>query len=215
MNWKQLFEIEKTKSYFPKLQEKLNLEYQRYHVYPERKNIFNAFKLTPFDQVRCVIIGQDPYHGVGQANGLAFSVNHGVVIPPSLKNIFKEIEDEMGHFVNPSGDLSRWAEQGVLLLNSVLTVRDGEPGSHRDLGWEIFTDNMITYINANKTNVVFLLWGKYAESKSKLISEDKNIILTSAHPSPLSASKGFFGNGHFEMTNKILAASTGTVIDWR
>mgnify|MGYP001585060193 FL=1 len=184
-------------------------------MYPHPKNIFKAFELTPFDQVKVVILGQDPYHGQGQAIGLSFAVTEGVRNPPSLQNIFKEIESDMGYAPSPSGDLTRWAKQGVLLLNATLTVRGGAAGSHQGRGWELFTDAVIKTISDGKENVVFILWGNYARLKKAFIDTDKHCVIESPHPSPFSAHNGFFGSKPFSRTNGYLEAQGEESIDWR
>lgn len=196
-------------------EELIHKEYKNTIVYPAPDNIFKAFSLTPFDDVKVVILGQDPYHGPNQAMGLSFSVPDGVKLPPSLLNIKKEIESDLGHkSIIKNGDLTPWAEQGVLLLNSVLTVRAGQPGSHRDLGWQEFTDFVITQLSKNKENVVFILWGSYAKSKKKLINQSKHLIIESSHPSPLSTYRGFFGSKPFSRTNNFLDKSNRNIISW-
>ena len=189
-------------------------EYARGTVYPAGRNIFNAFDLCPFDKVKVVIIGQDPYHEPGQAHGLCFSVQDGVQFPPSLRNIFKEISDDLGKPVPVSGDLTRWARQGVLLLNATLTVRAGQAGSHQGRGWEEFTDAAIRELNAGRDGLVFILWGGYAKKKGAIIDRSRHLVLSSAHPSPLSAYNGFFGNHHFSLTNKWLVEHGETPIEW-
>ena len=186
-----------------------------YVVYPAADDIFNALNLTPFTHVRVVIIGQDPYHGPGQAQGLSFSVRKGVRLPPSLKNIYKEIEREFGIAMPQEGDLSGWAKQGVLLLNATLTVRAGLPASHQRKGWEEFTDAVIRAINEQHEHVVFMLWGAYAQKKGAIIDRQKHLVLESVHPSPLSAHRGFLGNGHFGKANEYLKKHGQPVIDWR
>jgi uracil-DNA glycosylase len=183
-------------------------------TYPPAKQIFSAFELCPFDKVKVVILGQDPYHGEGQAHGLSFSVPDGTTIPPSLKNIYKEIQADLGIEVPSSGNLERWATQGVLLLNATLTVAGGQPGSHQGLGWETFTDAVIKKISAEKSHVVFLLWGKYAQAKADLIDGTKHLILKAPHPSPFSAYTGFFGCRHFSKTNEYLKDTGQSTIDW-
>ncbi|MEY3344110.1 MAG: hypothetical protein RL090_1794 [Bacteroidota bacterium] len=183
-------------------------------VYPPGPLIFNAFNSTPWDQVRVVIIGQDPYHGLGQAHGLSFSVPNGVPHPPSLRNIFKEIQSDLGSPIPTSGDLTHWAKQGVLLLNATLTVEDGKAGSHQNKGWEIFTDSVIQRLSNEKTGLVFILWGRFARNKVQLIDSSKHHVLESAHPSPLSAHSGFFGCRHFSQTNELLVAQGGPPINW-
>lgn len=182
-------------------------------VYPPKEQVFRALDLCPIDQTKVVILGQDPYHGPNQANGLAFSVNRGVPLPPSLRNIFKELKDDLG-IENRTGDLSRWAKQGVLLLNTVLTVEEGSPGSHSDLGWEKFTDDVIRALNDRKDSLIFVLWGSKAKTKETLIS-GHHFILYAPHPSPFSAHKGFLGCRHFSLINKILADKGKRPIDWR
>ena len=184
-------------------------------VYPRGNDIFNALNMTRFDDVRVVILGQDPYHGEGQAHGLCFSVRDGVPLPPSLVNIYKEIEAEYGVKMPRTGDLTGWATQGVLLLNATLTVRHANAGSHQNKGWEEFTDAVIRAVNDQKEHVVFLLWGSYAQKKGQIIDRAKHFVLTSPHPSPLSAHRGFLGNGHFKKTNEYLAANGFTPIDWQ
>ncbi|MBQ6042984.1 MAG: uracil-DNA glycosylase [Clostridia bacterium] len=196
------------------LREFLKDEYRRYTVYPGMYDIFNAFKYTPYEQVKAVILGQDPYHGEGQAHGLAFSVREGVEIPPSLRNIFKELHDETGAPIPESGCLDRWAKQGVLLLNSVLTVRAGMAGSHRNKGWEQITDAAIAALNAREKPVVFLLWGAFAKEKLPLITNRRHLVLQAPHPSPLSAFYGFFGCGHFAKCNEFLVSNGETPIEW-
>lgn len=184
-------------------------------VYPKGADIFNALNTTPFDQVKVVILGQDPYHGTGQAHGLSFSVQRGVATPPSLKNIYKELETDVNGFKTPNhGNLTHWAEQGVLLLNATLTVRASEAGSHQNRGWEIFTDEIIKSLSAKKEHVVFLLWGKYAQAKVALIDQKKHYVLTAAHPSPFSAYTGFFGSRHFSKTNQLLIQNNLEPVDW-
>ena len=212
-SWKDVLKIEFEKTYFKNLVSFLNSEKMKHEIYPEDSMVFSAFNHTPFEKVKVVIIGQDPYHGKGQANGLSFSVPDGVKIPPSLLNIFKELKTDLGFEIPLSGNLEHWAEQGVLLLNTTLTVRANEPGSHQKKGWEIFTDKVIELISEKRKNVVFLLWGKFAHEKEKLIREDKHLILKAAHPSPL-ARGAFFGCRHFSKTNEFLAAKNTSPIDW-
>lgn len=184
-------------------------------VYPKGADIFNALNTTPFNQVKVVILGQDPYHGAGQAHGLSFSVQKGVAIPPSLKNIYKELETDIEGFKTPNhGNLMHWAEQGVLLLNATLTVRASEAGSHQNKGWEIFTDEIIKALSQKREHIIFLLWGKYAQQKASLIDEKKHYILIAAHPSPFSAYNGFFGSKHFSKTNQLLIQNNTTPIEW-
>ena len=192
----------------------LDQEYREQEIFPPLENLFHAFRLTPPDQVRAVILGQDPYHGPGQAHGLCFSVNDGVQFPPSLVNIFKEIKADIGTDAPTTGNLTRWAEQGVLLLNATLTVRAHQAGSHQNRGWETFTDAAIRALAESKEHLVFILWGSYAQKKGAFIDRNKHLVLTSAHPSPLSAYNGFFGNKHFSRTNDYLKAHGETEINW-
>lgn len=189
-------------------------EYKTRKVYPSPKNIFNAFDLCPFKKVKVVILGQDPYHGAMQAHGLSFSVPDGVRIPPSLQNIYKEIESDLGKTVPSSGNLEKWAEQGVLLLNATLTVRAGLPGSHQKKGWEEFTDAVIRKISDDSEHVVFMLWGNYAKAKKRLIDTNKHLVLEAAHPSPFSANNGFFGCKHFSKANEYLKKNNTSEISW-
>ena len=213
-SWNNVLEKFFIKDYFKLLVEKIRHEYKNYTIYPKGEKIFNAFNLCPFDSLKVVIIGQDPYHGKGQANGLSFSVEKNIKTPPSLKNIFIELKNNYPEYKYSDGDLSRWANQGVLLLNSILTVRESEPGSHSNIGWEKFTDFVIKVISSEKRNVVFLLWGKYAQSKTRLIDDNKHLILKSSHPSPFSAHKGFFKNYHFKKTNQYLLLNDINEIKW-
>lgn len=212
--WEAQLKTELKAHYFQELQNFLIREYQKFEVYPPQEEIFSAFRHTPFAKVKVVIIGQDPYHGTGQANGLCFSVNEGVKLPPSLLNIYKEIKTDLGFDLPKNGALTEWAKQGVLLLNTCLTVRKGEAGSHQKQGWEIFTDAVIRKLNQEKEGLVFLLWGRHAQSKACLLA-DKQFILKAAHPSPLSAYKGFFGCRHFSKTNEILWSVGKKPIDWQ
>lgn len=213
--WNDLLQAEFDKPYYTSLSQSVNNAYKSATVYPPAKLVFNALALCPFHAIKVVIIGQDPYHGPGQANGLSFSVNDGIRKPPSLLNIFKELEDDVPGFQMPeSGNLEAWAKQGVLMLNAVLTVQQGSPGSHKAFGWENFTDAIIKLISEHKKNVVFLLWGSYAISKSPLIDQEKHLVLTAAHPSPL-ARGAFFGSKHFSKTNKYLTEKGLTSINWR
>lgn len=212
--WKPLLKEEFEKPYFSTLVDFVKKEYQSQTIYPKGSEIFNAFDLCPFDNVKVVILGQDPYHGPGQAHGLCFSVRDGVDFPPSLRNIFKEINQDTGNPIPNNGDLTRWAEQGVLLLNATLTVRAHMAGSHQKKGWETFTDETIRLISEKKENVVFLLWGAYAQQKIALIDQSKHLVLQSVHPSPLSASRGFFGNHHFSKANEYLLAHGKEPIVW-
>lgn len=213
-SWKRILQDEFDKPYWKDLTDKVKAQYATSTVYPPGPYVFRAFDLCPLDTLKVVIIGQDPYHGVNQAIGLCFAVNKGVSLPPSLQNIYKEIRSDVGVQPEMNGDLSRWGVQGVLLLNSVLTVQAGKPGSHAGLGWETFTDSVIDAINANKTHVVYLLWGKYAQTKGQRIDKEHNLVLTSAHPSPYSATM-FFGQHHFSMCNAYLTEHGMTPIDWR
>ena len=212
--WDELLEKEFNSEQYLKLREFLKSEYSKYTVYPSMYDIFNSMKMTAFEDIKVVIIGQDPYHEEGQAMGLSFSVPKGIEIPPSLKNIYKEISSETGFAMPNHGDLTGWAKQGVLLLNSVLTVRKGQANSHKNKGWEFFTDGIIKKISENKENVVFLLWGANARSKKALIDTKKHLVLETVHPSPLSAYNGFFGSGHFVKTNEYLKANGQQIIDW-
>ena len=213
-SWKALLQEEFDKPYFVELTDFVRTEYKSYRIYPPGSQIFNAFNLCPFDKVKVVIIGQDPYHGPGQAHGLCFSVNDGVPFPPSLRNIFKEVNDDIGSPIPQSGNLTRWATQGVLLLNATLTVREHSAGSHQRRGWETFTDAVIRIISEQKSKVVFILWGAYAQSKVSLIDSSRHLVLRSVHPSPLSAHAGFFGNHHFSLANDYLVRNGLTSIDW-
>ena len=213
-SWKQHLMPEFEKDYFIRLTDFVRAEYSSTTIYPPGKLIFNAFNLCPFNQTKVVIIGQDPYHGLGQAHGLCFSVNDGIVFPPSLQNIFKELQSDLGIAIPSSGNLTRWANQGVLLLNATLTVRAHQAGSHQRKGWEDFTDAAIRTLAEQKEHLVFILWGAYAQKKGAFINRDKHLVLTSAHPSPLSAYNGFFGNKHFSRANEYLRAHGETPIEW-
>ena len=213
-SWKKQLQAEFEKDYFIKLTDFVRNEYASTQIYPPGKLIFNAFNLCPFDKAKVVIIGQDPYHGPGQAHGLCFSVNDGVAFPPSLKNIFKEIQDDLGIPVPESGNLTRWANQGVLLLNATLTVRAHQAGSHQKKGWEEFTDAAIRALAQQREHLVFILWGAYAQKKGAFIDRNKHLVLASAHPSPLSAYNGFFGNKHFSRANEYLMAHGETPVCW-
>lgn len=213
-SWKKILSDEFDKDYFIKLIQFVKAEYHNNKVYPPGNEIFRSFDSCPFDKVKVVIIGQDPYHGPGQANGLCFSVREGIQMPPSLVNIFKEIKNDTDKDIPSNGDLDRWATQGVLLLNATLTVRANSPGSHQNKGWEIFTDSVIKNLNEEKENLVFLLWGSYAQKKGALINRGKHNILQSVHPSPLSASRGFFGNHHFSRANAYLRSKGIHEINW-
>lgn len=213
-SWKTRLAGEFEKDYFVKLTDFVRQEYRQATVYPSGPNIFNAFAHCPFDLVKVVIIGQDPYHEPGQAHGLCFSVQDGTPFPPSLQNIFKEITDDLGRPRPTSGDLTRWADQGVLLLNATLTVRAHRAGSHQGHGWETFTDAAIRCLNAERQHLVYMLWGAYAQKKGASIDTSRNLVLTSPHPSPLSAHRGFFGNRHFSRANDYLVALGESPIDW-
>jgi len=212
-SWKEKLKDEFEKEYFIKLSEFVKNEYKSNTIYPPGSLIFNAFNLCPFEKVKAVIVGQDPYHGPGQAHGLCFSVKDGVSFPPSLRNIFKEIESDLKLKPPVSGNLERWASQGVLLLNATLTVRADQAGSHQKKGWEEFTDSVIRILN-EKQNLVFFLWGAYAQKKCESIDRSRHLVLESVHPSPLSASRGFFGNNHFSKSNKYLVENGIEPINW-
>jgi uracil-DNA glycosylase len=215
MTWKDIIENEQQKAYYGKLKEELDKRYKNSMVFPEKQNIFKAFSLTKLDNLKVVILGQDPYHGFGQAQGLSFSTPSNIKNPPSMMNILKEINDDLGKkSICEDGDLTSWAKQGVLLLNTILTVEESKPKSHHNLGWEIFTDNIIKFISDNKNDIIFILWGSPAISKSKLIDKKKHHILTSPHPSPLSSYRGFFGCKHFSKTNEILKSLGKEEITW-
>jgi uracil-DNA glycosylase len=213
--WKSKLIEEFEKEYFVKLTEFVKEEYRVNTIYPTGSFIFNAFNLCPFQNVKAVIIGQDPYHGPGQAHGLCFSVREGVDFPPSLINIFKEIESDLSLNKPLNGNLERWAAQGVLLLNAILTVRAHQPGSHQKKGWEQFTDSVIRILNNEKQNLVFFLWGAYAQKKGETIDRSRHMVLESVHPSPLSASKGFFGNKHFSRCNDYLNGHGIEPVNWQ
>jgi uracil-DNA glycosylase len=213
-SWLPVLAEEFEKPYFKKLISFVKEEYGKQEVYPPGPQIFHAFEKCPYDQVKVVILGQDPYHGRGQANGLAFSVNDQVRIPPSLLNIFKEIKSDLGKDMPATGNLERWAEQGVLLLNATLTVRANTAGSHQKQGWEEFTDTVIQKLSEQKEHLVFLLWGAYAQRKAELIDGSKHLILRAAHPSPFAADKGFFGSRNFSKTNAYLREQGKEEVDW-
>lgn len=214
-SWKNVLDDEFEKPYFKELAEFVKQEYHSHTCFPPGKQIFSAFDYSTFDKTKVVIIGQDPYHGPNQANGLCFSVKEGIPLPPSLKNIFEEINSDLGKPIPTTGDLSRWAAQGVLLLNATLTVRAHQAGSHQGKGWEQFTDKVIRTLSEEKEGIVFLLWGGFAKKKTKLIDTNKHHVLTSGHPSPLSANRGYwFGNKHFSKTNSILQQSRRSPIKW-
>lgn len=214
-SWKEVLQKEFEKDYFVKLTSFVREEYAgTTPIYPPARLIFNAFDHCPFNDVKVVILGQDPYHGVGQANGLCFSVNKGVAFPPSLMNIFKEIQSDLGTPIPQDGDLTRWSDQGVLLLNATLTVRASQAGSHQKRGWEEFTDAAIRELAERRENIVFILWGSYAQKKGAFIDRSKHLVLTSPHPSPLSAYQGFFGNHHFSRANRYLVEHGKKEIIW-
>lgn len=214
-DWSNLLAHEFTKPYYLHLRQFLLQEYRTRTIYPDMYEIYTALHLTPFADTKVVIIGQDPYHGPNQAHGLSFSVKPGITPPPSLQNIFKELQDDLGCTIPNNGYLVKWAQQGVLMLNSVLTVRAGIPNSHKGIGWEIFTDQVITTLNQRKTPVVFLLWGKNAQEKSKLITSPQHLIISSPHPSPFSAHRGFFGSRPFSKSNRFLRENGLEEIDWQ
>ena len=214
-DWKEILEEEFKKEYFLKLKEILEEEYKNYTVYPPKKDILNAFLLTPYSEVKVVLLGQDPYHQKGQAHGLAFSVNYGIKTPPSLVNMYKELHDDLGLYIPNNGFLEKWAKQGVLLLNTTLTVRDSQANSHSGIGWQTFTDNVIKSLNEREKPIIFILWGNNAKSKEKFIDTNKHYILKGVHPSPLSANRGFFGCKHFSEANRILKNLGEKEIDWQ
>jgi len=213
-SWKKILENEFEKPYFKSLTEYVRSEYATQTVYPKVADIFAAFDACKFEDVKVVLLGQDPYHGAGQAHGLSFSVPSGMKLPPSLQNIFKEIQSDLGIAPSSDGNLTRWAEQGVLLLNATLTVRASTPGSHQGKGWETFTDAVIQALSDRKENLVFLLWGAYAQKKGACIDKSKHFVLESAHPSPFSVHRGFLGNKHFSKTNNFLVSKGRKPIDW-
>lgn len=214
-DWDEILKDEFRKEYYLKLREFLKYEYRHYNIHPGMYDIFNALKWTSYADTKIVIFGQDPYHGENQAHGLAFSVQKGVEIPPSLLNIYKELHDELGTYIPDNGYLEKWARQGVLLLNASLTVRDGQANSHRNKGWELFTNHIVWLLNRREDPVIFLLWGNNAKEKSALITNPQHTILSAAHPSPLSASRGFFGCGHFKRANALLEEMGKEPIDWQ
>ena len=213
-SWKRALTDEFEKPYFEELAKKVKEEYTSQTIYPPPAFIFNAFNLCPFDSVRVIILGQDPYHGAGQAHGLSFSVPDGTAMPPSLQNIYKEIHSDLGLPIPKTGNLEEWAKQGVLLLNATLTVRANAPASHQGLGWEEFTDAVIKTLSDKKDHLVFLLWGRFAQDKGKIIDATKHLVLTAAHPSPFSAYSGFFGSRHFSKTNEYLTSVGENPIKW-
>lgn len=213
--WDEVLADEFKKDYYLKIREFLKYEYSHYRIFPEMNNIFNSLKLSDYEDIKVVIIGQDPYHEVGQAHGLAFSVQPGIAIPPSLKNIYKELHEDLGCYIPNNGFLEKWAKQGVLLLNNVLTVREGMANSHKDCGWETFTDNVIKELEKRDTPLVYLFWGACAGKKEMLVKNPNHYILKAVHPSPLSAHRGFFGCKHFSKANNILVQNGLTPIDWQ
>ncbi len=214
-DWDKVLEVVENSVGFKKFLQMINEKYNTSTVYPPKNYIFNALKLTSFKDVKVVIMGQDPYHGEGEAHGLSFSVQKGIKIPPSLQNIYKELEDDLGIKPSEYGDLTKWAKEGVLLLNAVLTVEKDKPASHRNLGWELLTDYIIKAVNQKEEPVVFILWGNFAKEKQKYITNPKHLVLTSSHPSPFSASYGFFGSKPFSKTNEFLIKNNLKPIDWQ
>ena len=213
-DWASYLNEEFEKDYYKKLSQALKEEYKRATVYPDIDNIFNALHLTPYAETKVLILGQDPYHGPGQAHGLSFSVREGIPFPPSLRNMLKELKEDLGIPMPNHGCLEKWAKQGVLLLNSVLTVREGEPNSHKKLGWQIFTDRVIEALNEREQPIVFILWGKHAQEKLPMIDQKRHFVLKAPHPSPLSASRGFFGSRPYSKCNEFLRNNGITEIDW-
>ena len=214
-DWQQALKAEYGKPYYKKLYQFVNEEYKTKQIFPPGKDLFNAFHFTPLHEVKAVILGQDPYHNVGQAHGLCFSVNKGIEIPPSLVNIYQELHDDIGFVIPSHGCLTEWAQQGVLLLNTVLTVRAHEANSHKNMGWEEFTDAAIRVLDQEDRPIVFMLWGRPAQEKKKLLHNPKHLILEAPHPSPLSAYRGFFGCRHFSQCNAFLASHGVSPIDWQ
>lgn len=214
-DWDEILKGEFDKEYYQQLRKFLISEYRTKTIYPKMENIFSALKLTSYEDTKVLILGQDPYHGPNQAHGLAFSVNPGVKIPPSLLNMYKELKDELGTYIPNNGYLIPWAKQGILLLNTALTVRAGEANSHANIGWEIFTDNIIRHLNEREESIIFVLWGNNARKKKNLITNKRHFILEGPHPSPLSASRGFFGCGHFKKINDILKNLGKEEINWQ
>ncbi|WP_053985474.1 uracil-DNA glycosylase [Niameybacter massiliensis] len=214
-DWDAKLKEEFEKPYYQALRQFLIQEYNNYTVYPPKEDLFNALRVTSFTDTKVVILGQDPYHGPNQAHGMAFSVNPGIQTPPSLQNIYKELQESLGCFIPDNGYLMHWAQQGVLLLNTVLTVRAGTPQSHQNQGWEQLTDRIIQLLNEKDETVIFLLWGTPAKKKQSLITNPKHVVLTAVHPSPLSAYRGFFGCGHFKKVNEILESQGRAPIDWQ
>lgn len=214
-SWDQVLKDEYQKDYFKNIAMFINKEYREKTIFPPKNNILRAFKLTDYDNVKVVILGQDPYHGINEANGLAFSVSKGVRLPPSLQNIYKELYNDLGITVSTNGDLEKWAKEGVLLLNSVFTVEKDKPASHKNIGWEQFSDEVIKKVNEKTTPVVFILWGNFAKSKAKYITNPIHLVITSPHPSPFSAYSGFFGSRPFSKTNAFLRKNNIKEIDWK
>lgn len=212
--WDDILKGEFEKEYYINLRKFLKKEYSEYNIFPDMYDIFNSLKYTSYSDIKAVILGQDPYHGIGQAHGLCFSVKEGIPLPPSLQNIFKELYNDMGITPPQNGTLTKWAKEGVLLMNTVLTVREGQPNSHKGMGWETFTDTVISKLNEREKPMVFILWGANARSKTKLITNTNHLILESAHPSPLSAYNGFFGCRHFSKANEFLKANGMGEINW-
>lgn len=213
--WQNFLMSELEKQYFKELNNFINKEQNNYRIYPNENNIFNAFNMTPFENIKVVILGQDPYHGKDQAHGMAFSVQDNISFPPSLRNILQEYSTDLGYEIPKSGNLIKWAKEGVFLLNTVLTVREGEANSHKNHGWETFTDAVISMISKEKENIVFILWGKPAQTKIKIIDEKKHLIIKASHPSPLSSYRGFFGSCPFSKTNSYLKEHQIKEIDWK
>ena len=214
-SWDEILKDEYQKDYFKNIAMFINKEYREKTIFPPKSNILRAFKLTDYDNVKVVILGQDPYHGINEANGLAFSVSKGVRLPPSLQNIYKELYNDLGITVSTNGDLEKWAREGVLLLNSVFTVEKDKPASHKNIGWEQFSDEVIKKVNEKNTPVVFILWGNFAKSKTKYITNPIHLVITSPHPSPFSAYSGFFGSKPFSRTNEFLRKNNIKEIDWK
>lgn len=214
-DWDEILKDEWSKDYYLNLRKNLIHEYKNYTIYPSMYDIFNALRKVPYKDVKVVILGQDPYHGQGQAHGFSFSVQKGVKTPPSLLNIYKEMHDDLGLYIPNNGNLIKWADQGVLLLNSTLTVRAHQANSHKDIGWSILTDNIIKLLNEREKPIVFLLWGKFAQSKENLITNKRHLIIKSAHPSPFAAHRGFFGSKPFSKTNNFLIKNNMSPIDWQ
>ena len=214
-SWDEILKDEYQKDYFKNIAMFINKEYREKTIFPPKSNILRAFKLTDYDNVKVVILGQDPYHGINEANGLAFSVSKGVRLPPSLQNIYKELYNDLGIAVSTNGDLEKWAREGVLLLNSVFTVEKDKPASHKNIGWEQFSDEVIKKVNEKNTPVVFILWGNFAKSKAKYITNPIHLVITSPHPSPFSAYSGFFGSKPFSRTNEFLRKNNIKEIDWK